>query len=169
MNGNDNISSKNTIIEYFSAQVNTARLAKTISGVLDCPVCCIEPVEKYTAADLNWNDKKSRSTLEMNDKNSRPAIKDCPDCIVQDNIILMFPIWWYEAPRIIQAFLESLDLSGKTIIPVFTSGGSGYGRTGDILKKSCSESTRWLAGKRFSPGASAQEIADWARGLGIDW
>ena len=115
-----------TLIAYFSASGNTARLAKTFAEVLGGSLYEIKPAEKYTSADLNWNDKNSRSTHEMNDKKSRPAIEGKLDSIEQDNIVLLFPIWWYEAPRIIQTFLESYDFSGKTIVLACTSGGSGH-------------------------------------------
>lgn len=156
-----------TLIAYFSASGNTAKLAKTFAEVLDSSLYEIKPAEKYTSADLNWNDRNSRSTIEMNDKSSRPAIDGKLDNIEQDNIVLLFPIWWYEAPRIIQTFLESYDFSGKTIVLVCTSGGSGLGKTEDILRKSCSNSTKWAGGKRFSPGADAQEIKKWIDSLNI--
>ena len=105
----------------------------------------------------------------MNDKKSRPAIEGKLDGIEQDNIVLLFPIWWYEAPRIIQTFLESYDFSGKTIVLACTSGGSGLGNTEDILKKSCSDSTKWAGGKRFSPGAGAEEIKKWTDSLKVQW
>ena len=138
-----------TLIAYFSASGNTARLAKTFAEVLCGSLYEIKPAEKYTSADLNWNDKNSRSTHEMNDKKSRPAIEGKLDSIEQDNIVLLFPIWWYEAPRIIQTFLESYDFSGKTIVLACTSGGSGLGNTEDILKKSCSDSTKWAGNIRM--------------------
>ena len=158
-----------TLIAYFSASGNTAKLAKTFSEVLKGELCEIKPAVKYTSADLNWNDKKSRSTLEMNDDSSRPAIDGCPETDGFDNVVLLFPIWWYQAPRIIQTFLESCDLSGKTIITVCTSGGSGLGRTIDILKASCSPRTKWTEGKRFSPSASAAEIKNWTDPLPVQW
>ena len=156
-----------TLIAYFSASGNTARLAKTFAEVLGGSLYEIKPAEKYTSAD--WNDKNSRSTHEMNDKKSRPAIEGKLDGIEQDNIVLLFPIWWYEAPRIIQTFLESYDFSGKTIALASTSGGSGLGNTEDILKKSCSDSTKWAGGKRFSPGAGAEEIKKWTDSLKVSW
>ena len=158
-----------TLIAYFSASGNTARLAKTFAEVLGGSLYEIKPAEKYTSANLNWNDKNSRSTHEMNDKKSRPAIEGKLDGIEQDNIVLLFPIWWYEAPRIIQTFLESYDFSGKTIVIACTSSGSGLGNTEDILKKSCSDSTKWAGGKRFSPGAGAEEIKKWTDSLKVQW
>lgn len=154
-----------TLVAYFSASGVTARLAKNLAQAVDGDLYEIVPAQRYTSADLNWNDKHSRSTIEMNDKKSRPEIASSVDNMAQyDTIFVGFPIWWYEAPRIIQTFLESYDLSGKTIVPFATSGGSSMGKTADILKSSCPNATV-LAGKRWNSTASVQTLSDWAKNL----
>lgn len=158
-----------TLIAYFSASGETARLAKTLAEVIDADLYEIEPKVKYTSEDLNWNDKQSRSTIEMNDDSCRPAIRgSIEDFDHVENCVLCFPIWWYQAPRIIQTFLESYDFSGKTIIPLCTSGGSGLGKTESILKGSCSADTRWKPGKRLSSNASSKAVKIWVESLGLN-
>ena len=155
---------KNTLIAYFSASGSTAKLAKTIADVTGGTLYEIKPASPYTSADLNWNDKNSRSSLEMNDKTARPLILEPVENMAQyDTIFVGFPIWWYEAPRIIQTFLESYDLNGKTVIPFATSGGSEMGNTASILQKSCQ--AKVLPGKRMSPSASINEIYSWVNSL----
>ena len=119
------------LVAYFSASGETARLAKTLAGVTGGDLFEIRPQTAYTAADLDWNNAKSRSSVEMNDPKSRPAMAETPWLAGYDTVFVGFPIWWYQAPRIIETFLESYDFSGKTVIPFATSGGSGMGG-GDI-------------------------------------
>lgn len=120
---------KKKLVAYFSASGETAKLAKTIAGVVDGDLFEIAPEVPYTAADLDWMDKGSRSTAEMNDDNSRPAIATkITDMAQYSAVFVGFPIWWYQAPRIIETFLESYDFAGKTVIPFATSGGSGMGK-----------------------------------------
>ena len=127
---------KKALVAYFSASGQTAKLAKTIAGVTGGDLFEIAPETAYTAADLDWMDKKSRSTVEMNDPKSRPAIAGkVADMAQYDTVFVGFPIWWYQAPRIIETFLESYDFSGKTVIPFATSGGSGMGKTVEVLRK----------------------------------
>lgn len=127
-----------TLVAYFSASGQTAKLAKTLAGVTGGDLFEIAPETAYTAADLDWMDKKSRSTIEMKNPKSRPAIAGkVADMAQYDTVFVGFPIWWYQAPRIIQTFLESADFSGKTVIPFATSGGSGMGRTVELLRPSC--------------------------------
>lgn len=147
-----------TLVAYFSASGNTERLARTISQALGADIFEIEPAVPYTSADLNWNDRSSRSTVECNDPSSRPAIASSTDLSRYDTIVLAFPIWWYDAPKIIYTFVESCDLSGKRIVPVCTSGGSGLGRTVEHLSAAASPSAQWLRGTRFSSRASASEV-----------
>lgn len=126
-----------TLVAYFSATGTTARAAKTLASKLGCDVYEIKPTVPYTDADLNWMDKQSRSTLEMKDKTSRPAIiKDELDLSAYDRILLGYPVWWYTAPTIINTFLESYDFTGKEIVLWATSGGSGLGRAKIDLKAS---------------------------------
>lgn len=153
-----------TLVAYFSASGQTAKLAKTLAGVTGGDLFEIAPETAYTAADLDWMDKKSRSTIEMKDPKSRPAIAGkVADMAQYDTVFVGFPIWWYQAPRIIETFLESYDFSGKTIIPFATSGGSGMGRTVDELQKLC-PNANWKAGKMVN-GVSDKALADWANTL----
>ena len=126
------------LVAYFSASKTTEKVANMIAEEGGYDICEITPKEAYTKADLNWMDKKSRSSVEMKDKKIRPEIKDNDiDMSQYDEIILGFPIWWYVAPTIINTFLESYDFSGKTIVPFATSGGSGMGNTNEKLAPSC--------------------------------
>ena len=153
-----------TLVAYFSASGQTAKLAKTLAGVTGGDLFEIAPETAYTAADLDWMDKKSRSTIEMKDPESRPAIAGkVADMAQYDTVFVGFPIWWYQAPRIIETFLESYDFSGKTVIPFATSGGSGMGRTVDELRKLC-PNANWKAGKMVN-GVSDKALADWANAL----
>ena len=156
------------LVAYFSASGETARLAKTVAAVSGGSLYEITPAKPYTAADLNWHDAGSRSSVEMKDDHARPSIAgSSADIAAADVIFLGFPIWWYQAPRIIQTFLESYDFSGKTLVPFCTSGGSGLGRTVDILKKSCASSAQWKPGRRFSGRAGSAEIGAWVDSLGL--
>ena len=158
---------KKILVAYFSASGETAKLAKTIAGVVGGDLFEIVPKVPYTAADLNWMDKRSRSTAEMNDDNSRPAIASKLADMAQYNTVFVgFPIWWYQAPRIIEAFLESYDFAGKTVIPFATSGGSGMGKTDSILKAVCAAAI-WLPGKRMQSSESAAAVEKWVNTLKI--
>ena len=157
-----------TLVAYFSASGQTAKLAKTLAGVTGGDLFEIAPETAYTAADLDWRDKKSRSTIEMKDPKSRPAIAGkVADMAQYDTVFVGFPIWWYQAPRIIETFLESYDFSGKTVIPFATSGGSGMGKTESILKACCAPTAKWLSGKRLSSRESAASIRKWVDSLGL--
>ena len=123
---------KKTVVTYFSATGTTEAVAKQLAIDNKADLYAIEPAEKYTAADLNWHDKKSRSSVEMNDKNARPALKSKKSLAKYDVIYIGYPIWWGVAPRIINTFIEQAELDGKTVIPFATSGGSG-------IEKSVSE------------------------------
>ena len=155
------------LVAYFSASGSTGRVARTIAEVTGGELFEIKPETEYKPADLNWNDPKSRSSVEMNDEKSRPAIAGKVEDMAQyDTVFIGFPIWWYQAPRIIETFLESYDLSGKTVIPFATSGGSGMGGE-DILKAACSKETGWLPGKRLSSCESAASVQKWIDSLNI--
>ena len=154
-----------TLVAYFSASGETAKLAKTIAEVTGSDLFEIKPEVAYTSADLNWNDKRSRSTIEMNDAKSRPAIAGrVADMAQYDAVFVGFPIWWYQAPRIIETFLESYDFSGKTVIPFATSGGSGMGKTADILRNCC-PGAKVDTGKRMSSRESEASVQKWVDGL----
>lgn len=123
---------KKTVVAYFSASGTTEAVAKQLAKDNKADLYAIEPAEKYTAADLDWHNKKSRSSVEMNDKNARPALKNNKSLAKYDVIYIGYPIWWGVAPRIINTFIEQAELDGKTVIPFATSGGSG-------IEKSVSE------------------------------
>ena len=159
---------KKILVAYFSASGETAKLAGTIAGVTGGNLFEIQPEQRYTAADLNWKDRNSRSTLEMNDDRSRPAIAGrVADMAQYDMVFVGFPIWWYQAPRIIETFLESYDFSGKTVVPFATSGGSGMGKTERILKACCAPDTKWVDGKRLSSRESAASVQKWIDSLNL--
>lgn len=154
-----------TLIAYFSASGETARLAKTLAAVTGGDLFEIQPETAYTAADLDWTDRHSRSTVEMQDEKSRPAIAGRVAAMEQyDTVFIGFPIWWYQAPRIIETFLESYDFTGKTVIPFATSGGSGMGKTADILRAVC-PAADILPGKRMSARESAEAVRAWLETL----
>ena len=138
----------NALVAYFSATGTTKKVA--------------EHLAKAIGADLNWNDSHSRSTMEMQNEKSRPELAVQPENLEQyDTVFVGFPIWWYQASRIVETFLESGDFSGKTIVPFATSGGSGMGKTAQILSKICPDATV-RTGKRFSSSVSEKALAAWA-------
>ena len=156
------------LVAYFSATGTTARVAHALADAAGADLWAITPAAPYTAADLNWHDKKSRSSLEMADAASRPAIAgELPNVAAYDVIFVGFPIWWYQAPRIIETFVQGADFSGKTMIPFATSGGSPLGESGAILAKLCPGS-RWLAGRRLNAGVTERELADWLKQLDLE-
>ena len=155
------------LVAYFSASGVTAKVAEVLSEAIGADLFAIEPKIPYTKKDLNWMDRKSRSTLEMKDPSSRPEIERKRDNMdLYDTVFVGFPIWWYVAPTIINTFLESYDLTGKTIVPFATSGGSGMGKTNEKLMPSCN-GARLLDGKVFKAKVSAKELADWVEGLNL--
>lgn len=156
-----------SLVAYFSATGTTAKLADTLAAAAGADLYEIKPEVPYTAADLNWMDKKSRSSIEMNDKAFRPAVSGTVNNMEQYDVIYVgFPIWWYVAPTIINTFLESYDLTGKTIVPFATSGGSGMGKTNEELKSSCKDA-RLKEGRKFSAHAAEDELKAWVEGLGL--
>ena len=127
---------KKTLVVYFSASGVTARAAKEVAAAVGADLYEIRPEQPYTAADLDWMDKRSRSTIEMNDPGCRPAIAEPVEQMEQyDTVFVGFPVWWYVEPRIVDTFLESYDFSGKTLIPFATSGGSGIGKAEKSLQE----------------------------------
>ena len=158
---------KEKLVAYFSCSGNTARVAQEIAKTTGADLFEIKPEKPYTARDLDWTDKSSRSTLEMKDTDCRPAIKNDVNTDGYSVIFLGFPIWWYVAPRIVQTFVENHDLSGKTVVPFFTSGSSGAGRTDEELHKCASDSVVWKKSRRFKVSAGREEIEQWIRSLGI--
>ena len=155
------------LVAYFSASGVTAKVAETLSEAIGADLYEIEPAVPYTKKDLNWMDNKSRSPVEMNDPASRPAIAGMRDNMKDyDTVFVGFPIWWYVAPHIINTFLESYDLTGKTIVPFATSGGSDMGKTNEKLMPSCA-GAKLIEGKVFNHSASHEELAAWVDGLHI--
>lgn len=151
-----------TLVAYFSASGVTAKLAKTLSETIGADLYEIQPAIPYTSADLDWTNKKSRSSIEMEDKSFRPAIMGKAENMAQyDRIFVGFPIWWYVAPTIINTFLEQYDLTGKKVIPFATSGMSGMGNTNAELRDSC-KGADLREGKRFSTKTKASELKSWA-------
>ena len=151
-----------TLVAYFSASGTTAKAAKSLADAANADLYEIRPAVPYTKADLNWMDKKSRSSVEMNDKSSRPALADQDvDISSYDKILLGFPIWWYVAPTIINSFLESYDFSGKKIVLFATSGGSGFGKAVDGLKGSVAADTVITEGRILNGSFSASELKAW--------
>ena len=153
------------LVAYFSASGVTAKVAETLAEAIGADIFEIEPKVPYTEADLNWMDKKARSTIEMNDPVSRPEIAIKRDSMKDyDTIFVGFPIWWYVAPTIINTFLESYDFSGKTVIPFATSGGSGMGKTEAVLHALCPDSVNWKSGKMLN-GYDRAQMEAWVRTL----
>ncbi len=146
---------KKILVAYFSASGVTERAAKEIAKEVNGDLFEIRPREPYTEADLDWIDKGSRSTKEMNDPDCRPEIAKTVENIEQYDIVFLgFPVWWYVEPRIVDTFLESYDFSGKAIIPFATSGGSGISRAQKSLQEHCPKA-EWKQGKLVNSGAGA--------------
>lgn len=151
-----------TIVVYFSATGTTKGVAEKIASVTNADTYEILAAQTYTEADLNWNDKNSRTTKEQNDKSVRPEIgSDKVNLDGYSTIFIGYPIWWGEEPRIMDTFVESYDFSGKTMIPFCTSGGSGIGSSGTNLADNA-KSGNWLEGERLS---SSSDIEGWVKGL----
>ncbi len=151
-----------TLVAYFSASGTTKMVANRLAGAIGADIFEIEPKIPYSNQDLDWTNKNSRSSLEMNDRSSRPEVaKKVANMEQYDKIFIGFPIWWYVAPTIINSFLEQYDLSGKTIVPFATSGGSGMGETNKHLAPSCKGAVL-KDGKRFATYVSEEGLKSWA-------
>ncbi len=159
----------NVLVAYFSATGTTEGVAENIAAGLNADLYEIVPQEPYTDADLNYNDDDSRSTIEMNDPDARPAISGSVENMEQYDIVFIgYPIWWGEAPRIISTFVESYDFSGKTIVPFCTSGGSGIGSSAEDLEELTS-GAEWLSGSRLRGSDSQEDVMEWVNGLGLNF
>ena len=157
-----------TLVAYFSATGRTAKAAELLADALGADIHEIQPKVPYTKADLNWLNKKSRSSVEMNNKTFRPEIAESNVQIAEyDVIFLGFPIWWYVAPTIINTFLESSDFSGKKIILFATSGGSKFGKTVEELKVSVSADAEIIEGKLLNGRQSIASVKTWTDSLDI--
>ena len=153
-----------TLVTYFSASGVTRNAAKELAGIIGADLYEITPEQPYTDADLDWRDKQSRSTIEMNDKNSRPAITDkLPGLADYDVVFVGFPIWWYTAPTIVNTFMEAYDFTGKTVVPFATSGGSSIKQACQDLKAAYPD-LNWKEGKLLNK-ASNDELEKWVKGL----
>lgn len=156
------------LVACFSATGNTWPLAEAAAQYLNADLFRIEPEIPYTDADLNYNDSACRANREMNDENSRPALAATVENMAQyDTVVIAFPIWWGQAPRLIETFVEAHDLSGKTVLTFCTSASSGYGRTGEILSALTGETVNWIEGTRFAPSTAAEEVDAWLAEKGI--
>ena len=151
------------LVAYFSASGVTAKVAEKLAKSIGADLFEIVPEVPYTKADLNWMDKQSRSTVEMNDRSSRPAIGSKVENMDQyDSVFVGFPIWWYREPSIIDTFMESCDFTGKTVVPFATSGGSGLGDSAKNMQ-ALAPGAKVAEGKRFSGSASSSDLAGWAK------
>ena len=156
---------RKTLVAYFSASGATKRVAKKLAAAAGSDLYEIRPAVPYTRADLNWQDQRSRSSVEMNDPSSRPALADHEANLADyDRIFLGFPIWWYTAPHIVRTFLESYDFSGKTIVLFATSGGSGLGQIAAELASSC-PGANIVKGRLFNGNPSEASLKQWAQNL----
>ena len=156
------------LVAYFSASGVTQKLAENLAETANADLFEIKPEKLYTREDLDWTNKTSRSSIEMNDPASRPAIaKKLDNMNSYDTVFVGFPIWWYIAPKIINTFLESYDFSGKTIIPFATSGGSGIGKTVEKLRPSCSNKTILKEGKLLKSSADKKTLTAWVESLNL--
>ena len=158
-------SSSDTLVVYFSATGNTKGVAEKIASITGADIYEIKAAQEYKDADLDWNDKDSRTTHEQNDASFRPEIGSDPVSLEgYKTIYIGYPIWWGEEPRIMDTFVESYDFDGITMIPFCTSSSSGIGRSGENLADNAG-SGNWQEGARFSGGASEEELKSWIEGL----
>ena len=149
------------LVAYFSASGSTAKLAKTLASAAEAELYEIRPAVPYGRRDLNWMNKKSRSSVEMQDKSCRPALKDTDAPVAEaDMIFVGFPIWWYREPSVIDSFLDAYDWTGKTVVPFCTSGGSDLGE-GQSRIEALAKGAKVLRGRRFSARASEAELKKW--------
>ena len=156
---------KDTIVIYFSATGTTKGVAERIASVADADIFELIPAEPYSDADLDWHDEKSRTTVEMNDSDVRPAISnDTVDLSGYSTVYIGYPIWWGDAPRMMSTFVEAHDFDGKTVIPFCTSGSSPIGRSGSNLASQAG-SGNWLSGGRLESSISEEELKDWINSL----
>lgn len=153
------------LVAYFSATDTTERAAKSLAKAASADLYCIAPAVPYTGRDLNWNDSSSRSSVEMGDESSRPALaQDAPDLSAYDVVFIGFPIWWYVEPRIVDTFLESCDLAGKVVVPFATSGGSGISRAVSRIHGLYPQADVF-EGRMMNGMPSTSELQAWIQGL----
>lgn len=151
------------LVAYFSASGTTARVAKELAAATGADLFQIEPAKPYTSADLNWNNRSSRSSKEMGDESCRPAIANAVQNMASYDVVYVgFPVWWYVEPRIIDTFLESYDFAGKTIVPFATSGGSGIGKASQHMQ-GIVPTASVKAGGLLNGNPSKDKLASWAQ------
>lgn len=151
------------LVTYFSASGVTRKLAEKLAGALGADLFEIRPEIPYSQADLNWQDPKSRSSVEMKDRNCRPTISErVADMARYDVVFVGFPVWWYREPSIIDTFMEAYDFSGKTVVPFATSGTSQIGESGSNMQ-ALAPGAKVVAGRRFPTGVDAEELKNWAK------
>ena len=151
------------LVAYFSASGVTAELSKRLADSIGADLYEIQPEQAYTSEDLNWQNKQSRSSVEMNDRSCRPAIGNKVENMDQYSTVFVgFPIWWYREPSIIDTFMEAYDFDGKTVIPFATSGGSGLGDAAKNMQE-LAKGAKVVQGKRFGSNASENEFKTWAQ------
>ena len=155
------------LVVFFSPEKTVCSAAIAAANALGSEIFEIKPAEPYTAEDLNYHDRQSRTSVEMNDPAARPEIEELPVLDRFDTILLGYPIWWGQAPRILCTFVESVDLSGKTVIPFCTSGSSGAGSSAVNLQKLGSETATWLDAKRFNNGSTKEDVYAWVESLNL--
>lgn len=166
-NGTAGTDGVKVLVAYFSATNTTEGVAEHIANGLSADLYEIVPEQPYTSSDLNYNDDTSRSSIEMNDSSSRPAISGSVENMEQYDIVFLgYPIWWGEAPRIVNTFVESYDFSGKTIVPFCTSGSSGIATSVSELQE-LTDSAVWLDGRRLSGGDTQDTVMEWVNSLGL--
>ena len=158
---------RKTVVVFFSQTGNTAGVASHIADYSQAEAIELKAAEPYTSADLDYNDSSTRATVEQNTPEARPALAEIPDLGAYDTVFLGYPIWWGKVPRIMCTFVESCDLSDKTVVPFCTSGSSDIGSSAEELAQLASPSATWLPGKRFEAGADEQAVAQWVDGLAL--
>ena len=155
------------LVAYFSCTGNTKTLAEDAAAALKADVFEIKPTEPYTSEDLNYHNENSRANIEQKNDNTRPQIANRVEGMARyETVIIAYPIWWAQAPRIIDTFIESYDFTGKNIVPICTSGGSDIGSSADYLQR-FAPSAKWHAGKKFNSKASQAELLTWFKELKI--
>ena len=151
------------LVAYFSASGVTAKMAEKLARGIGADLFEIKPETPYTNADLDWQNSKSRSSVEMNDRNARPAIAEKKDNMAEYDVVFVgFPVWWYREPSIIDTFMEQYDFSGKTVVPFATSGMSGIGESGRNMN-ALAPGAKVVEGKRFANSVSEGELVGWAK------
>jgi flavodoxin len=156
-----------SLVAYFSATGTTEGAANALTKAARADLYRITPAQPYSSRDLNWNNSSSRSSVEMGDDSSRPALAQAaPDLSSYDAVFVGFPIWWYMEPRIVDTFLEACDLGGKTVVPFATSGSSGISRAASRMRGLVPQA-RVLDGRMMNDRPSTSELEAWIRGLGL--